>query len=60
MKLLEKTLYSGVVFLALYVVISMGLRMFNVTTSYMSHLIGGTIAIVASLILFTLLLIKKQ
>jgi hypothetical protein len=60
MKLLEKFIYAGVAFLAIYVIVSVGLRVFELTTSYNSHLIGGVVAIVLSVCLFMYLLIKKK
>ena len=60
MKLLEKVIYSGVLFLFLYLVISLGLRFFEITTVYMSHLIGGIVASVAGIGLFMFLLIVKK
>ena len=60
MTLLEKFIYGGITFLALYIVISLGLRLFEITTVYNSHLIGGLIATVAGVSLFMYLLIKKH
>ena len=45
MGLFEKLIYSSILFLALYVVISIALRAFSVTSNYNSHLIGGLIAL---------------
>lgn len=59
MKLIEKTIYAGILFLVLYVVISVGLRAFDVTSVYNSHLIGGVVATVFGMLLFSFLLIKK-
>lgn len=60
MKLLEKLIYSLVLFLFIYLVISMGLRMFDITESYESHMIGGIAATVLSMMLFMFLLIIKK
>lgn len=59
MKLMEKFIYAGILFLALYVIISVGLRVFELTTSYNSHLFGGLIATFSSIGLFMYLLLKK-
>lgn len=59
MSLIEKVIYSGILFLVLYVVISVGLRVFEVTSVYQSHLIGGVIATLASMGLFGYLIVKK-
>lgn len=59
MKLLENLIYSSILFLALYVVISIALRMFELTTIFNSHLIGGVVATIAAVVLFLYLLIKK-
>lgn len=60
MKLLEKLLYSSILFVFIYVILSMGLRLFHVTEVYTSHMIGGIAATVLSVLLFMYLLIKKQ
>ena len=60
MKLLEKVLYSGILFLAVYVVLSLGLRLFSLTSDFNSHMIGGIAATVFSMLLFMYLLLKKQ
>ena len=52
MKLIEKVIYSSILFLVLYVIISVGLRVFEVTSVYQSHLIGGVIATLTSMGLF--------
>jgi len=60
MKLGEKLIYTTLLFLFVYVVLSLGLRLFNVTSSYDSHMIGGISAIILSMGLFVYLLVKKQ
>ena len=60
MKLLEKVIYSGVLFLAVYTVISIGLRLLEVTTVYNSHLIGGVLATLAGILFFMYLVIKRK
>jgi hypothetical protein len=60
MKLLEKLLYSSILFLFVYVVVSMGLRMFGITETYESHMIGGIAATVLGMLLFMFLLINKK
>jgi len=59
MKLLEKLLYSSILFIFVYVVLSITLRMFHFTEVYASHMIGGIVATVLSVLLFMYLLIKK-
>ena len=59
MKLFEKLIYTGVVFLASYVVISLGLRLFSITSVYDSHMYGGIIATILGMLTFMYLLIKK-
>lgn len=60
MSLLEKLIYSGVLFLFSYTVISLGLRFFELTSSYVSHLVGGIVATVLGIGLFMYLLIVKK
>ena len=59
MKLLEKLIYSGVVFLVVYVIISVALRVFKLTSIYTSHMIGGIVSTVLGVIVFMYLLMKK-
>jgi hypothetical protein len=60
MKLLEKFAYSFVLFLFLYVILALGLRMFEVTSSSNAHMIGGITGLVLGMLLFLFLLIKKK
>ena len=59
MKLLENLIYSSITFLVLYVIISIGLRMFELTTVYSSHLIGGVVATVVAMGMFIVILVKN-
>lgn len=59
MKLLEKFIYSGIAFLVVYVIISVGLRLWHITEDYTSHMIGGIAATVVGVGMFMYLLIKK-
>jgi hypothetical protein len=60
MKLMEKLLYSILLFLFSYIVLSVGLRAFDITDSYSSHMIGGISGTVLGMGLFLFLLVKKQ
>jgi len=60
MKLLEKAIYSTILFLVVYSLLSITLRVFAWTSIYTSHLIGGVVATVAGVLFFMYLLIKKQ
>ena len=59
MKLLEKFIYSAIAFLAVYAILSIALRLFELTTDYASHMIGGISATVVGVGLFMYLLMKK-
>lgn len=59
MKLLEKFIYSSVAFLVVYVIFSVGLRVWHITSDYTSHMIGGILATVVGVGMFMYLLIKK-
>lgn len=59
MKLLEKLIYSTITFVVVYVVLSMILRMFELTSSYASHMVGGIVATVLGVGVFMTLLMKK-
>jgi len=60
MRILEKLTISFIVFLLLYAFISVGSRMLELTTIYLSLLYGGIIATVFSITLLMHLLLKKK
>ncbi len=60
MKLLEKAVYSTILFLAVYTLLSITLRVFAWTSIYVSHLIGGVASTIIGVLFFMYLLIKKQ
>ena len=60
MSLFEKFIYTVVVFLGVYVVLSLALRLFEITNSYNSHMIGGLVGGLISIGLFMYLLIRKK
>mgnify|MGYP000920805719 CR=1 FL=1 len=59
MKLLENVIYSSIIFVFSYVIISMTLRLFNITESFTSHMVGGIVGTVLGVSLFIYLLIYK-
>jgi len=60
MKLLESTIYSVVTFVALYVLIAVAMRVFDLTTTRTSHIVAGTVATVVGVLIFILFLVKKK
>ena len=60
MKLLEKAIYATILFLVIYTLLSIALRVFAWTSIYTSHLIGGVASTVIAVLFFMYLLIKKQ
>jgi len=60
MSLLEKAVYSGLIFLFSYIVLSLILRMFEFTEVYVSHMIGGIVATILGVVAFIILLLYKQ
>jgi len=60
MKLVEKIIYSSITFLFVYIVISMAMRLFNITSTYNSHLIGGILAVMVAMGMFLYLVVKKK
>lgn len=60
MKFIEKLLYPLILFIFVYVVVSLGLRLFQITDSYTSHMVGGVAATVLGVLLFMLLILRKQ
>ena len=60
MILLEKLVYASITFVFSYIIISLSLRLFEITTVYSSHLIGGIVATIASMGVFMYLLVVKK
>ena len=60
MQILEKIGISFTVFLLLYAFISIGSRMLELTTVYLSHMYGGIIATVVGVVLLMYLLLKRD
>lgn len=60
MKLLENLIYSTIIFLAIYTLVSIALRSFEITSIYNAHLIGGVVGTVAGITMFMFFLIKKR
>jgi hypothetical protein len=60
MKLLEKAIYATILFLGVYTLLSITLRVFAWTSIYVSHLIGGVVSTVVGVLFFMYLLIKKH
>ena len=60
MKLLEKAIYATIIFLGVYTLLSITLRVFAWTSIYVSHLIGGVVSTLIGVLFFMYLLIKKQ
>ena len=60
MKFIEKIIYPLILFIAIYVVVSLGLRLFQITDSYTSHMVGGVAATVLGVLLFMFLILKKD
>ena len=60
MKLLEKAIYATILFLGVYTLLSITLRVFAWTSIYVSHLIGGVVSTVVGVLFFMYLLINKH
>jgi hypothetical protein len=60
MKLLEKAIYAVLLFLGVYTLLSITLRVFSWTSVYTSHLIGGLVATIVGVLFFIYLLINKH
>jgi hypothetical protein len=60
MKLLENTIYSLIIFVFVYIVVSLSLRLFELTDVFASHMIGGILATVLAVGTFVVLLIYKE
>jgi len=60
MKLLENTIYSLIIFVFVYIVVSLSLRLFELTYVFASHMIGGILATVLAVGTFVVLLIYKE
>jgi hypothetical protein len=59
MSLLEKFIYTAIVFVAVYVLLSLAFRLFEITSDYVSHMVGGISATILGVGVFMYLLIKK-
>lgn len=60
MKLKEILIYSSVTFLASYVLLSVSLRILELTEQYFSHVIAGVIATILSIGLFMYLTVNRK
>lgn len=60
MKLLEKLIYSLVALLATYTIVSIALRMFDLTTLYVSHMVGGIASIVVGLFVLMFFMLREE
>lgn len=60
MKLLESSIYSMIAFVVAYVLLAVGLRVFDVTSLYNAHMIAGVVATVVGVLLFLFFLLKKK
>lgn len=60
MSIIEKFIYTAVLFVASYVILWLTLDLFEITSGYNAHLIGGIVATVLSIGLFMYLLIVKK
>ncbi len=60
MKLIESSIYALILFVGVYVVISVAMRVFEWTTVFYAHVIGGVAATVIGVGAFVLFLLKKK
>lgn len=60
MGIIEKFIYAALVFVGSYVVLWLTLDLFEITSGFNAHLIGGIVATVLSVALFMYLLIVKK
>ncbi len=60
MSFIEKSIYSLIAFIASYTIISFGLRVFEVTTVYNSHMIGGVIGTLLGIGIFLFLIFRNE
>lgn len=60
MSIIEKFIYTIVLFIVSYVVLWLTLDLFEITSGYYSHLIGGFVATFLAIGLFMYLLIIKK
>jgi hypothetical protein len=57
---LEKSIYSLIIFIASYAIISLGLRVFEITSVYNSHMIGGVVATIFAVGAFLYFILKNR
>jgi hypothetical protein len=60
MKLVEATIFGGVAFTAIYVILAFILRVFHITSDYNAHMVAGIIGTIVGIVVFILLLKRKK
>ena len=60
MKLIERFIYALIVFLALYALVAVGMRVFDVTDTFYAHVTAGIVATITGVFVFIIILIKKK
>jgi membrane protein DedA with SNARE-associated domain len=60
MKLIEATIWSSVVFVALYALLSVSLRILELTETYYAHVAAGIVSTIISVTTFIVLIKKKR
>lgn len=60
MKLVESFIYSFVIFIGLYAIIAVAMRVFDLTSVFYAHVTGGVVATIVSVSVFIVFLIKKK
>lgn len=60
MKLKIAFIYSSVSFISLYVLLSVSLRILELVEDYYAHVIAGIIGMIAAMIIFMVIITKKE
>ena len=60
MKLIEATIWSSVIFISLYALLSVSLRILELTETYYAHVAAGIVSTVLSVGTFIFLIKKKR
>ena len=60
MKLKFALFYSSVIFLSIYVLLSVSLRILKLVEDYYAHVFAGVIGMLVAMILFIVIITKKE
>lgn len=60
MKLIEGFIYSLIVFVGLYAIVAVAMRVFDLSSVFYAHVSGGIVGTIAGVSVFIFFLVKKK